>query len=156
MSYPCEIRLKSSRLMMAGLLAGHFSLGLGFLASSLPPAVISLVLAGLATVGVGAFRRWRRDASLCFVLKPDGLLQIIRDGEPAFEARADQGCRDLGWAAWLAWRASVEEGGAAGRRRCGVLMVPRDALSSEDWRRLRIWLRFRAGLADCAPGAVSR
>lgn len=156
MSYPCEIQLKSSRLMMAGLLAGHFSLGLGFLASSLPPAVISLVLAGLATAGVGAFRRWRRDASLRFVLKADGLLQVIREGEPALEAQADQGCRDLGGALWLAWRSGVEEGGAAGRRRRGVLMVPRDALSSEDWRRLRIWLRFRAELADCAPRSASR
>jgi hypothetical protein len=130
---------------MAGLLAGHSVLGWAFLESSLPSFAVSLALLGLAASAVASHWRWRRMARLHFVLGHDGVLQVIPADGPVYEARATGGCRDLGWAVWLAWRASPELNGVG--QTTGILMLPRDALTPEAWRALRIWLKLRSGLS---------
>jgi membrane-bound toxin of toxin-antitoxin system len=150
MLFPCEIAPQSSRLMMAGLVAGHLALGQAFLRSSLPPAGIGLALAALLAGGIVTYRRWLRRTSGRFILRQEGTMQVIPPAGAAYEARAERGCRDLGWAVWLAWRSTAEEGAACHGQR-GILMLPRDTLSPEAWRALRIWLRFRSGLATADP-----
>lgn len=145
MNFPVELAPQPSRLMMAGLVVGHSVLGLGFLRSSLPASVIGMAWLGLASSAVLAYRRWRRVAGLRFVLGQEGTIQVIPPAGAAFEARVGQGCRDLGWAVWLAWH-RTEDAGSEHARRGGILMLPRDALPPEAWRALRIWLKFRSGL----------
>lgn len=142
MPFPLELAPHSSRLMMAGLVVGHLVLGLAFLASSLPPWAIGLACLSLAASAFLHDRRWRQAARLRFILGQDGAIQVIPLVGPAYEARAGRGCRDLGWAVWLAWQGTAEGGGKA-----GLLMLPRDAVAPEVWRALRIWLRFCSGLS---------
>jgi hypothetical protein len=136
---------------MAGLGAGHLVLGLAFAGSSLPAAWIGLTIVGLSVSAVASYRHWRRLARFRFLLSQDGTLRVMPPGAPAFEARAGRGCRDLGWALWLAWRCAAEPG-QEGSGQDGVLMLPRDALDPESWRTLRVWLRFCAGLDPSLEG----
>jgi len=148
--FPAEVAPQPSRLMMVGLLAGHLVLGLAFLCSSLPVWVIAVAWVGLAASAVMTHRRWRRMAGLRFVLGHEGTIQVTFPTGATLEARAGQGCRDLGWAVWLAWKATDGSGGdAAGKG--GVLMLPRDSLPPATWRALRTWLRFRSGLVVPEP-----
>jgi len=149
MFFPVELAPQPSRLMMAGLVAGHLALGLAFGTSSLPRCFIGLAWLSLALGGVAHWRGWRRTARLRFVLTQDGVIQVIPPADPPYEARAGQGCRDLGWAVWLAWRGAEEDGASHE----GILILPRDALNPEAWRALRIWLKFRSGLT--APDVSS-
>jgi hypothetical protein len=144
MSFPCEIAPQSSRVMMAGLLVGHLLLGLAFLFSSLPIGLVGLAWIVLAMSGVAAYRRWRQMARWRFVLGQEGTLHVIPPIGPAFEAKAGRHCRDLGWGVWLAWQGMAEGGGGQE----GILMLTRDALTRDAWRALRIWLKFRSGLAS--------
>jgi toxin CptA len=143
MLFPVELAPQPSRLVMAGLVAGHLVLGLAFLRSSLPVIGVALALVSLLGSAMLSYRRWRRTVGLRFVLAQDGAIQVIPPAGPAYEARAGCGCRDLGWAVWLAWRGTAEEGGHG---RENVLMLPCDALAPEARRALRIWLKFRSGL----------
>ena len=143
MNFPCEIAPRSSRLMMAGLLVGHLLLGLAFLCSSLPTWLVALAWVVLTVSGVTSYRRWRQRARWRFVLGRESTLHVIPPIGPAFEAQAGQHCRDLGWAVWLAWRGTAQ----GGRGQEGILMLPRDSLTLDAWRALRIWLKFRSGLA---------
>lgn len=141
MSFPCEIAIRPSASLMAGLLAGHLVLGAAFLASSLPAYLVSLALAGLAISAVIALGRWREGARTRFVLRLDGTLQVMPPDTEPYEATAARDCRVFGWAVWLAWRGNEEA-------QRGILLIPRDALSAEAWRVLRIWLGFRSRPAD--------
>ena len=138
MPFPVELAPQPSRLMMAGLVAGHLVLGSAFLCSSLPPFAIGLSLLGLLASGAVSSWRWRQMARLRFVLGQEGAIRVIPALGPAYEARAGRGCRDLGWAVWLAWE--------DGQGQAGILMLPRDALAPDAWRALRIWLKFHSGL----------
>jgi len=142
--FPVELAPQPSRLLVAGLIVGHLILAVAFVLSSLSPMLIGLAVVGVAANAVASHRRWRQMARLRFVLSRDGTIQVIPPAGLPYEARAGRACRDLGWAVWLAWRCTAEEG-RAGQE--GILMVPRDALAPEAWRALRVWLRFRSGLA---------
>lgn len=149
MLFPFEIVPQLSRLMMAGLAAGHLALGVAFLHSSLPSSLVGLALMGLLASNILSHRRWLRRAGLRFVLQQGGEMQVFDLAGAAYAARADKGCRDLGWAIWLAWHGASPDADRDGQH--GILMLPRDALSPEAWRALRVWLRFQAGLADPDP-----
>lgn len=151
MMFPVEVVPKPSRMLMAGLLVGHFVLGLAFLSSSLPACGIGAAWLGLASSAVMAYRRWRKMASLRFMLGYEGAIQVIPPTGASFEARAGQGSRDLGWAVWLAWQAVQDDSRGDATGHGGVLMLPRDAVPPATWRALRVWLRFRSGLALPEP-----
>jgi hypothetical protein len=141
MSFPCEIAIRPSASLMAGLVVGHLVLGAAFLASSLPVYLVGLALAGLAINAAIALRRWREGARTHFLLRLDGTLQVTPPNAEPYEATAAPDCRVFGWAVWLAWR------GNEGAPR-GILLIPRDALTAEAWRILRVWLGFRSHPMD--------
>jgi hypothetical protein len=137
--FPREIRAGVSKRIMAGLVAGHILVGVGFGASSLgglakAGGYIALVISLAAGV-----HRQKRQARLGLLLREDGLLAISPPGEDGYLAQPGRSCVDFGWAVWLAWK---EEGERP--RRSAVRMVAADAMPAEDWRHLRAWLRHKA------------
>lgn len=136
---------------MVGLVVGHLALGVAFAASSLPLILIRLALAGLLGNCVLALRRWRCQAGTRFSLRFDGSMEVTPPDGSSYEARADASCREFAWAVWLAWRGEGARSAPPQAQR-GVMMIPRDALAGDDWRALKIWLRFRAEQASGSAG----
>lgn len=151
MLFPREIAIRPSRTLTAGLVVGHLALGVAFVASSLSPILAGVALAGLLGSCIVALRRWQYQARTRFSLRFDGSIQVTPpDGAP-YDARADAGCREWAWGVWLAWRGEAA-GSAKPQTRRGLMMIPRDALATEDWRALKIWLRYRAEHAGGPAG----
>jgi len=138
-SAPLSVRLRPSPVLAVLLIVGHL-LGLLALAVSLDGLALVLTAAGL-------------------------VLSVIRTAGEAFQRRADSPfdleLREGGRAAWRDRRGrwhetSVASGGyvsqwliivplaGSGWRRKWIV-IPPDAASLDDRRRLRVWLRWRAG-----------
>ena len=138
-SAPLSIRLRPSPILAFALIAGHL-LGLLALAVSLDGLALALAAAGL-------------------------VLSAIRTAGDAFQRWADSPVelelREGGRAAWRdrpgRWhQTSIAQGGfvspwliivplAGSRWRRKWIVLPPDAASHEDRRRLRVWLRWRPG-----------
>ena len=134
--------LKPSRQLAAAILAIHLSAVAGIGLAGLP---IWLVLAAWAVLGISAWTLLRRHALLAHPLslirlqsRADGSLECLtRDGEwLAFSLRPQSTLFPL-----FAVLSLKPPGG--GRPRA-VTIFP-DALSGDDWRTLRVWLRWQAG-----------
>lgn len=142
---PLSVRIRPSPVLASLLIIGHL-LGLVALAVSLDGTALVLAAAGV-------------------------VLSAFRTAGEAFQRWADSPCelelRDGGGAAWRDrhgrwYQTSVASGGyvspwlimvplaGSGWRRKWIV-IPPDAASREDRRRLRVWLRWRSG--KITPGA---
>ena len=95
-----------------------------------------LVAAALALAFALSVIRLRRPVGRQWLLGADGSL-VLKDGDIDHFLLPQASSTDFGWAVWLHWRDAD-----TGRR--GALMLLRDQLDAERWRRLRVWLRHLA------------
>jgi toxin CptA len=131
---PIKLRLRPSRIGRAGLLTAALLALAAIGLADLPfPA---RVLAALA-VGISVLRAWRPPMPLELRLQPDGRLEW-RDAATSWQAASVLGSSVVNpWLSVLAWRPE-------GQRRVRYLVVYPDSLHPDDFRRLRVWLRWRA------------
>lgn len=128
-------------MMMAGLMASHFLLALGFGMSSLGAILRVLGLIVTLTSLIVYGMRWRRGNSCVVQLREDGTAALVDDFQQPREIRIGPGTRDLGWAVWL--ECVTSDGGDGGfLTRRQFRLCSRDAVDEESWRVLRIWLRY--------------
>lgn len=91
-------------------------------------------LAGIALLGASLWATWKQPVAVRLRAKADGQLEVWRDSAwKPLDLRPDSVA--LAWLIVLRWR----EG-----RKNRSLALPPDALSGEDHRRLRMWLRWKA------------
>ncbi|MBL8445981.1 MAG: hypothetical protein JNJ44_01060 [Zoogloeaceae bacterium] len=139
--FPRTVVVGTSRTMMAGLMAGHFFLALGFALSGLAAAAkaVGLVVIGVSMVRTGG-RGWSgRQSTL--LLREDGTAELATGKRPGREIRIGAGTRDLAWVISLEYRWEPLPGSSR-RAWSQYLLCVEDALDAESWRVLRIWLRF--------------
>jgi toxin CptA len=132
-----RVQLRPSRTLAGALAIGHL-VAVGAAATGLPSAAAALVVLGL---GLSLFHQLRL-AMHRSVLAVAGL-DLASDGRLAMADPAGV------WvtaelrhsAAPAAWLALLTARDAAGRSRTAVILP--DAVDSESFRRLRVWLRWR-------------
>jgi|GEM_PF-4254412 len=131
----CEIRIRFSRLGAAILAAFHFVALLVPIAMGLPRIQIGVLTLINALVFGYAWRNLREAALLSLRLPGEGVPEVRgADGEWQMIATLGE-CRDSSWMVTLVWREL-----ASGRKARAAIL--RDACSEDDWRRLRIALRW--------------
>lgn len=121
---------------MAALWGSHFLFGVGLCHDGLPLSVRLAGGAGLIVSLWFARRRVARTSGLRILLQGDGDMVLLNPGQETLNARPTRGTVDLGWAIWLGWRSQGEAPSS------GIILLVPDAVTPEDWRGLRIWLRF--------------
>lgn len=161
MQFPLELRLRSSRAIIASVLVAHLAAALALFhvpavlgaltaheASALERTgallVLLTVFASLLRALWSEFRK--RGCMLC--LHEDGLLEVLpATGEGGSVWRvAPDSVVVLGWAVWF--RPVALDGAAPccdGVVRVPAMMLLARNLHARDWRLLRIWLRHKAG-----------
>jgi len=146
--YPLEIGLRSSKLMFLLNAAIHAIAAFAFLRSSFPLVIVIIVIAGLVLSLRSAIRAEREKARVRLVLQDDGELGVDPDGHGRRTVYAvpEPGCVDFGWAVWIHWRGTRLRRSSRRTMR-GALMLVRGNVSDDEWRRLKIWLRHKAGAA---------
>ncbi|MBC9071873.1 hypothetical protein IAI53_07835 [Thauera sp. CAU 1555] len=133
MRYPLRLTLRPSVRIQTLMFAMH-----GIAASALLFSALPLVLSAamVAAVLVSLWLVLRRQAAGSLLLGDDGWFELGEDGR----LRVLASTTDFGWAIWLHWVSDE------GRR--GALMLAPDSLPAGGWRRLRIWLRHKAGASS--------
>ncbi len=156
MQFPVRVAVRRSRLagaavvffhvLAAGLVALHPLLGFSGWPAD-PAAWGGLALLIALAVSFRYNLRRLRQLPTRIVLHADGSLQCLdaNDGADHLDAAPERlvprgEITDLGWAVWFRLAASDRRGS---RR----LMLWRDSCDTDDWRLLRIWLRYKAGQA---------
>jgi toxin CptA len=142
-----RVQLQPSRTLATPLACGHL-LALAAVATGLPPVAAALAAVGL---GLSAFHHLRlamhrsplaaaglefSSAGGCALRDPGGLWLPAEVRHVAVPA---------GWLAVLVAR------DANGRSRAAVILP--DASDAEDFRRLRVWLKWRVAVTDSGAGA---
>ena len=141
-----RVRLQPSRALAAILAFGHL-LALAAVATGLPPAAASVVAVGL---GLSAFHHLR----LAMHRSPLAVAELEFSSAGGF-ALSDPGGR------WLAaevrrvavpagWLAVLAARDAYGRSRSAVILP--DGADAEDFRRLRVWLKWRVATPEIGSG----
>jgi len=143
-SHPLTIRLRSSFILQASILAAHFAAGLALFCMDLP---IGATLALAALVAASAVWAWRAEAAkrgMSLVLAADGAVQVFGKGVGAW-ARVSPGAVVFPSAVWFALGWTDVGGRTHGRRfMLTAAGVEEPAQAPDQWRRLRVWLRHRA------------
>jgi len=135
---PLLIETQASATARMLLIALHLA-ALAALFLALLPAVARL--AGIALLGASLWMAWKQPVAVRLRAKADGKLECWRDSAwKPLELRPDSVA--LAWLIVLRWRED-------GRRHS--LALPPDALSGDEHRRLRVWLRWKAGVAAPPP-----
>ncbi len=138
MQLPVVLTLHPSRQLAILLLLAHGG-ALAVVFAIVLPIWIKLVLLAAITVSIGHILRrlhgLRRIARL--TLRSDGLLEYVRGNDESGEARIHPHTTVTPLLTVLLLRQG---------RRSEVLVVLPDALSREDFRRLRLWLRWQAAM----------
>lgn len=135
MQFPITIGLHRSFLLLAATLVVH---GLAALALLLPPWPWPPLVPALAALGASAV--WvcmvARPKVSCLRLLADGRLQCqVEAGETFVDARILPGATVHPWL-------TVVRLELAGRK-AAIVVLP-DSTTGKDFRRLRVWLRWRA------------
>ena len=136
MRLPLTLQLHRSRQLDLLLASVHLAAMTATLLAALPLIVRLLLLVAIAIAA--GFTLWRLGRAACRItLRDDGLLEIERDGAAAGSAQVLAQSTVLNWLTVLLLRGD--------RGRESLTILP-DALSSDDFRALRLWLRWRAEL----------
>lgn len=144
------LEIKPSRLQFAFMAILHLAAAFSFtFGLELGPAGF-IVAAVLASSLVRSIVASRRGLPMALGLKEDGGMCLRPHGMAEVDAVADGASVVSAPVLWVAWREQQ-----AGRRR-GVLLLVRDQLAPEDWRRLQVWARLRARPAVAGAGSESR
>ena len=136
---PLVIETRASALARAALLGIHLAAACALFLASLPTPPRLL---GLGLLGASLWRCRKPAAPLRLRARVDGRLEIWRDAAwKSLSIQPDSVA--LPGLIVLRWR----EGG-----RSHSLVLPADALSGEDHRRLRVWLRWKCVVAVAGGG----
>ncbi len=137
---PLVIETRASALARAAMLGIHLAAASALFLASLPTPPR---LAGLALLGASLWRCRKPAAPLRLRARADGQLEVWRDA--AWKSMSIQpDSLVLPGLIVLRWR---EDG------RSHSLVLPADALSGEEHRRLRLWLRWKCVVAVAAAGS---
>ncbi|MDR1423699.1 MAG: hypothetical protein LBI92_03695 [Azoarcus sp.] len=139
------IRLRSSPVLQASILAAHFAAGLTLFCMALPTvATLTLTMLVVAST-VWAWRAETAKRGMSLVLAADGaVVQMFGKGGDAW-ARVLPGAVVFPTAVWFALGWTDADGRAHGRRfMLTAAGVEEPAQAPDQWRRLRVWLRHRA------------
>jgi toxin CptA len=129
---PLSIPLKPSRRLLAVQLGAHLLAVLAVLLSTIPGWLAALLL---AAVGL-SLSRWRKaDLPASLILHGDGRCEKVGADDTANEVVVLPQTVVLSWLVVLRHR---QQG------RTGAWVLVADSLDAEDFRRLRLWLRWRA------------
>ena len=134
MNFPVAIDVAPSRRLRAALFFAHVVAIAVLLALMLALPATALAIPLLL---VSLWRARRLPPMCCFVLQPDGRLDCGEAGGAERPARVLPGSTVFVWLVVLRYRV---EGEARNR----VRVVLSDSLPAADFRRLRVWLRWRA------------
>jgi toxin CptA len=128
---PLVVTVKPSRILRWVLAALHLAAGAALGLADLPG---SWRIAGLALLAASLLFHWRGGREITLRGKRDGALEILENGvwRPATLIAADPVLAGLGF---LRYR-------LPGHRRSRSLIVLPDGLPEEDFRRLRVWLKW--------------
>lgn len=137
MEIALEIPLRPSRFGL-GLLS-FYALPLACLAGEGVPAwvcwLLPLLVLGMAML---SFRKIRKDWNGHLLLLPSGeaYLRLDHERPEGVPVQVLKNSSDLGWLVVLRWK-ELESGAM------GLVCLVRDGLPKADWRRLRVWLRWK-------------
>ncbi|RPH39124.1 MAG: hypothetical protein EHM87_24640 [Burkholderiales bacterium] len=134
---PFVVNIGNSRRLRLYLAAAHMSCAFGLVLAALPPF---LQWTGLVLLSGSLVHYWRRDQSARVRGDQAGKFEIRLD-EKWRVARLADAC--VIWPSCTVLRFAVEPG----RRKRNLVVMP-DSLPEEDYRRLRVWLRWRGGKPD--------
>lgn len=147
MQLPLELELRSSRLIAAYLLCIHAAALASLVPLSLPSWLKIGAVIPLSWSALYGLRRhaWRTAAAAIagVRLHADGSIELLRRGGAVEAAAVEPASTLLPFAIVIRVRYAERRGG------CAVVVAP-DALSAEQLRQLRVWLRWLAG-GDQAP-----
>ncbi|MCS6785563.1 MAG: hypothetical protein NZ524_00805 [Thiobacillaceae bacterium] len=132
--YPLVLRLRPSRIARLFLTGVAIAALAAALLADLPWGARGLAAVMVALV---LWRGWRMSLPVALRLSEDGRLQWRQAGQDWQEATLLAACRATPWLCVLACRT------AGGRRDWAVFP---DSLPADDFRRLRVWLRWQARL----------
>ncbi|MBI3525846.1 MAG: hypothetical protein HY066_15240 [Betaproteobacteria bacterium] len=136
MRLPCDISLHPSRQLTLLLLLAHGGAVAVVFAIVLPVWLKLLLLAAIAaSLGRILYRSYGRQRIIRLILRGDGLLEYVRSNDQPGEARIHPNTTVTPWLSVLL----LQQG-----KRIEVLTVLADGLSREDFRHLRLWLRWHA------------
>jgi hypothetical protein len=135
---PLSVSLKPSRRLLLIQTVAHVVAAAAVLAASLPPwlAAVFLILIG------ASLARLRRTSPVeILLLRGDGRLEKVGVGDTACELIVHPHTLVLSFLVVLLYRQE-------GRLRALTLLA--DSLATEDFRQLRLWLRWRSAAAQPA------
>lgn len=135
---PLTIPLRPSRRLLLVQSVAHLSAAGAVLASTIPSWLMALIL---LLVGLSLARQRRLPPVAAIVLRGDGAIEIVGADATAREAEVHPHTVVLSFLVVLLYRQQ-------GRLRS--LTVPDDSLAAEDFRRLRLWLRWQSAAAGPA------
>lgn len=138
MQFPITIGLRRSRLQEAVLLALALLASLAALFFPRPWSSRAALLLAVWGIGLWAWRRLRPPLAT-LRLETDGSVQVADEGRDFLPATILPGATVHPWLTVL--RLELADG-----RRC-ALLVTAGVMSSDEFRRLRVFLRWRAGFA---------
>lgn len=144
MQFPMNIGLHRSSFLGLALALTHALAVVAVLAPPWPAALKATLLAG---IGVSAILAWRRRLQVVDRLRllDDGRLECRLAGEEGFVEASLRGTATVH--PWL----TVVHLEIGGRRRA-IVVLP-DSMQTEDFRRLRVWLRWRAAFSETENAA---
>jgi hypothetical protein len=133
MKIPASIPLGWSPALMAATVLAHLSPPICVLAKAVPFPAVSLVAALSLVSAIYTASRWQH-LRRC-VLRPHAQGAQLIDGETVLEGRLLPSCVDMGSVLVLHWQGEASD-------KVRYFALGRDAFSAEEWRVLRIWLRW--------------
>ncbi len=129
---PLTVTLKPSRRLLVIQSAAHLIAGLSVLVATIPPWLAVLLLLGLGA----SLAHMRKSSDIsALVLRGDGRLEKVGADGTAKELGLHPHTTVLPFLIVLLYR---EEG------RSGSLVLLVDSMSDDDFRQIRVWLRWRA------------
>jgi len=135
---PLSVSIKPSRRLLLIQLAAHLVAAGAVLAANLPPWLAAILL---ILIGASLARRRGMSPVATLVLRGDGRLETVGADGTATEAIVHPHTLVLSFLVVLLYRQ---------RGRLRSLTVLGDSLAAEDFRQLRLWLRWRSTAANPA------
>lgn len=147
MQLPFTLSLHPSRQLAALLAAAHGLAAAAVLSLSLPWWLMLVLLAAILASAWRGLARLTSSHRICrLTLRDDGQLEFLRVDGSGGEARVQPQTTVTAFLCVLLLRAQ-----GRGEALVPLVLLP-DALDAEDFRLLRLWLRWRAGREGQAAG----